>query len=222
MITSLNNKGYTILKTKENEEIINKIKSELLITPKVYNNSFSSVKEYPIYLESTNKIYVPKCYGIEKFGFPLTDNLNNGVDCPNLNFNGKLRDIQQAPIDAYIDNVINKKKLGGIISVPCGFGKTIMAIYVACYFKKKTLFISHKDFLNEQFINSIKLFVPNARIGKIKQSKVEVENKDIVIATLQSLALRDYDSKIFSEFGLVIIDECHHIASEVFSRALEK
>ena len=55
--------------------------------------------------------------------------LSYGLDCPLLDFKGKLRDIQQAPIDAFIDNVITKKKLGGIISVPCGFGKTIMAIY---------------------------------------------------------------------------------------------
>jgi superfamily II DNA or RNA helicase len=222
LITSLTNRGYAIHKTEDNKETINKIKTELLISPKSFNNSFAVIKEYPIYLESDMKLYVPKCYGIEKFGFPSKDNLSLGLDCPNLVFNGKLRDIQQAPIDAYIDSVINKKKLGGIISVPCGFGKTIMAIYVACYFKKKTLFISHKDFLNEQFINSIKLFVPNARIGKIKQSKVDVEDKDIVIATLQSLALRDYDNKIFNEFGLVIIDECHHIASEVFSKAFRK
>jgi superfamily II DNA or RNA helicase len=222
LTTSLNNRGYAITKTDKNEEIINKIKKELLISPKTFGNSFSVVKEYPIYLESDTKLYVPKCYGIEKFGFPSDDKLSYGLDCPLLDFKGKLRDIQQAPIDAFIDNVITKKKLGGIISVPCGFGKTIMAIYVACYFKKKTLFISHKDFLNEQFINSIKLFVPNARIGKIKQSKIDVQNKDIVIATLQSLAIRDYDSKILEDFGLVIIDECHHIASEVFSRAFRK
>ena len=223
-MTSLSNRGYGIKKTKDNEELINKIKKELLISPKCFSNSFASNgnKEYPIYLESDNKLYIPKCYGIEKYGFPLDDNLSTGVDCPLLNFNGKLRDIQQEPINAFIDNVNNKKKLGGIISVPCGFGKTIMAIYVACYFKKKTLFISHKDFLNEQFINSIKQFVPDARIGKIKQKIVDVENKDIVIATLQSLAMKEYDNKIFNDFGLVIIDECHHIASEVFSRAFRK
>ena len=221
-MTSLNNRGYGIRKTEENKTLIEKIKKELLISPKNYSSSFSTTKEYPIYLESDNKIYIPKCYGIENYGFPDDDKLGYGIDCPNLSFNGKLRDIQQAPVDAFIDNVINKKKLGGIISVPCGFGKTIMAIYIACYFKKKTLFISHKDFLNEQFINSIKDFVPNARIGKIKQSKVDIIDKDIVIATLQSLALRDYDTSIFNEFGLVIIDECHHIASEVFSRAFRK
>ncbi len=223
IITCLNNKGYGIKKTENNQELIKKIKQELLVSPKVYSNAaFSIEKEYPIYLENDNKIYVPKCYGIEKFGYPLEDKLSCGIDCPLLEFNGKLREIQQEPINAFIENVNKKRKLGGIISVPCGFGKTIMAIYVACYFKKKTLFISHKDFLNEQFINSIKLFVPNARIGKIKQSKIDIENKDIVIATLQSLAIRDYDSKIFNDFGLVIIDECHHIASEVFSRAFRK
>jgi len=223
IITSLNNKGYGIKKTENNQELIKKIKQELLVSPKVFSNAaFSVEKEYPIYLENDNKLYVPKCYGIEKFGFPLDDKLSFGVDCPLLEFNGKLREVQQEPINAFIENVNKKKKLGGIISVPCGFGKTIMAIYVACYFKKKTLFISHKDFLNEQFINSIKMFVPEARIGKIKQNKVDVENKDIVIATLQSLAIRDYDPSIFNDFGLVIIDECHHIASEVFSRAFRK
>ena len=222
MTTSLTNRGYGIKKTNENKELIEKIKSDLLVSPKISNSFNSNSKEYPIYLESDNKIYVPKCYGIEKFGFPINDNLNPGLDCPSLKFDGKLRDIQQEPVNAFIENVINKKKLGGIISVPCGFGKTIMAIYIACYFKKKTLFISHKDFLNEQFINSVNIFVPNAKIGKIKQKIIDVDNKDIVIATLQSLAMKEYDDKIFNDFGLVIIDECHHIASEVFSRAFRK
>ena len=39
---------------------------------------------------------------------------------------------------------------------------------------------------------------------------------------LQSLSMKDYDRKIFSSFGFTIIDECHHIAAEVFSKALFK
>jgi len=221
--TYLSNRGYAVLKTEKNKKLINEIKKELTVSPKVIpNGSFGVVKEYPVYLESDNKIYLPKCYGLSKFGIPLNDNLSDGLDCPNLIFNGTIRDIQKIPIENFIKSASDKEKLGGIISVPCGFGKTIMAIYIACHFKKKTLFISHKDFLNEQFITSVKDFVPNARIGKIKQSKIDVKDKDIVIATLQSLAIRDYDSSIFKEFGLVIVDECHHIASEVFSRAFRK
>ena len=224
METYLSNRGYAVNKNESTKAIIKEVIKDLTVSPMIapctsYN---TVVKAYPIYLESDNKIYLPKSYGLHKFGIPTHDNLHSGIDCPNLVFNGTLRDIQKIPIDNFIKSAKDPKQLGGIISVPCGFGKTIMAIYIACYFKKKTLFISHKDFLNEQFITSIKDFVPNAKIGKIKQSKVDIENKDIVIATLQSLALRDYDSSVFKDFGLVIIDECHHIASEVFSRAFRK
>ena len=223
MSTSLSNRGYGILKTDKNKNLIEELKVTLTVSPKKIPNAFGNEeKEYPLYLESDDKLYIPKCYGLSKFGIPKIDKLSNGIDCPNLIFNGELRDSQKIPIEEFIKAATNKEKLGGIINVPCGFGKTIMAIYVACYFKKKTLFISHKDFLNEQFINSIKEFVPNAQIGKIKQKIIDVENKDIVIATLQSLALKEYNSNIFKDFGLVIIDECHHIASEVFSRAFRK
>jgi len=223
METFISSRGYSILKNDNNKKIIKEIKKELTVSP-IFNpnSSFSNNKEYPIYLESDNKLYMPKCYGLNKFGIPNNNNISDGLDCPNLIFNGTIRDIQKKPIENFIEAAKNPAKLGGIISVPCGFGKTIMSIYISCYFKKKTLFISHKDFLNEQFINSIKDFVPNARIGKIKQNKIDIENKDIVIATLQSLAIRDYNSDIFKDFGLVIIDECHHIASEVFSRAFRK
>ena len=224
METYLSQRGYGILKTDKNEKEIKKIIKELSVSPAVLQSSpfMNTNKEYPIYMESDNKIYIPKCYGLTKYGIPKYDNLSSGLDCPNLIFNGCLRDNQKKPIEDFIKAATNPLKLGGIISVPCGFGKTIMAIYVMCYFKKKTLFISHKDFLNEQFITSIKDFIPNIRIGKIKQKTVDVENKDVVIATLQSLAIKEYDPKIFRDFGLVIIDECHHIASEVFSRAFRK
>ena len=32
--------------------------------------------------------------------------------------------------------------------------------------------------------------------------------------------MKDYPRKLFQQFGLTIIDECHHIGAEVFSRAL--
>ena len=224
MNTYLSQRGYAILKNDSNKDIITNLKKDLNVSPIIMSpiNSKDGNKEYPLYLESDNKIYLPKCYGLEKFGKPIHDNLPSGLDCPNLIFKGSLRDIQKIPIENFIQSAENPEKLGGIISVPCGFGKTIMAIYVACYFKKKTLFISHKDFLNEQFISSVKEFVPSCKIGKIKQNKIDVEGKDIVIATLQSLAIRDYEQYLFKDFGLVIVDECHHIASEVFSRAFRK
>ena len=84
---------------------------------------------------------------------------------------------------------------------------------------KHSIFVSHKDFLNQQFIETVKIFAPDAKIGIIKQSKVDVEGKDFIIASLQSLAMREYDSSIFDDIGFVIIDEVHHTGAQVFCKA---
>ena len=66
------------------------------------------------------------------------------------------------------------------------------------------------------------MFSPDSTIGIIKQNKIDIENKDFVVGSLQSIAMRDYDPSIFKDFGLVIIDEVHHCSAEVFSNALIK
>ena len=211
--------GYGILK-KNNDIIINDLINELTVSPKNFNLPSKPIK-FSIYTENDKRIYIPRYYALQKFGLPTINKLSKGIDCPNLIFNGELREQQIEPVNNFIKAAENPLKMGGIISVPCGFGKTIMAVYISCYFKKKTMFVSHKDFLNQQFLDSVKQFVPNARIGKIKQSKIDVVDKDIVIASLQSLAMREYDIDIFKDFGLVIIDEVHHTGAEVFSKAFQ-
>lgn len=222
--TILSINGYGIIK-KNNFELINNIKKELTMIPTnnfMNNSSNNNITSFPIYYETENILYIPRYYGLQKYGLPLKNTLNNGLICDNLVFNGILREQQLKPIDNFIKIASDPKKMGGIISVPCGFGKTIMSVYLTCHFKKKTMFVSHKDFLNQQFLDTIKTFVPNARIGKIKQSKVDVIDKDIIIASLQSLAMRDYDDDIFKDIGFVIIDEVHHLGAEVFSKAFKK
>jgi superfamily II DNA or RNA helicase len=39
---------------------------------------------------------------------------------------------------------------------------------------------------------------------------------------VQSIAMKDYDSTIFKQFGFVVSDECHHLSAEVFSKVLPK
>jgi len=99
---------------------------------------------------------------------------------------------------------------------------TVIALNLASVFKKKTLIICHKEFLMNQWRERITQYLPEAQVGLIKQSKVQVDNKDIVIASLQSLAMRHYDESVFKPFGFVVLDECHHCGAEVFSRALAR
>ena len=166
MDTILSIYGYGIVK-ENNENVINELKDELTVSPNLNFNLASEPKKFCIYTENSKRLYIPRYYALQKFGVPTKNNLSTGIDCPNLVFNGKLRDQQIEPVNNFIKAANDPLKKGGILSVPCGFGKTIMSVYIACHFKKKTMFVSHKDFLNQQFIESIKQFVPNAKIGKI-------------------------------------------------------
>ena len=80
----------------------------------------------------------------------------------------------------------------------------------------------HKGFLLNQWEERIQQFLPGARVGKIQGQILDLDDKDIVIGMLQSLSQKDYPADLFQCFGLCIVDECHHISSEVFSRSLQK
>jgi superfamily II DNA or RNA helicase len=96
---------------------------------------------------------------------------------------------------------------------------TILSLYIASYFKVKTLVIVHKTFLLEQWRERAREFT-NAKVGIIQRDNIDIENKSIVIGMLQSIAKDKYDPVIFKDFGLVIFDEAHHAPSRYFSRAL--
>ena len=99
---------------------------------------------------------------------------------------------------------------------------TVLSLKLISEIKKKTIIIVHKEFLGNQWVERIAEFLPTARVGRIQGGVVDIENKDIVIGMLQSLSMKEYDASIFDSFGLTIIDEVHHISSEVFSRVLFK
>jgi superfamily II DNA or RNA helicase len=99
---------------------------------------------------------------------------------------------------------------------------TICAINLICRLARKALIVVHKEFLLTQWKERIAEFAPDASIGIIKGKILTIEHKDIVIASLQSLAMKDYDDSVFSSFGTIVIDECHHTGAQVFSQALRK
>ena len=221
-MTSLSRQGYSIKKEYYGDKDLNIVKKEL--TVEVQNHMFDHIepKKYSLYRENKTKLYLPKYYGLQRFGIPERNVIGQGETRHNMNFVGSLRDYQVEQVDAFLNACDDPTKMGGIVSIGCGGGKTVIAINIACRLKLKTLFISHKDFLNVQFAERVKMFSPASSIGIIKQNKIDIENKDFVVGSLQSIAMRDYDPDIFKDFGLVIIDEVHHCSAEVFSNALIK
>jgi Type III restriction enzyme, res subunit len=99
---------------------------------------------------------------------------------------------------------------------------TTMALYILSKLQKKGLVVCHKDFLINQWRERIAQFLPNANVGLIKAKVIDVHDKDIVLASLQSLSMKEYGPGVLDQYGFVAIDEVHHTSAEVFSRALPK
>jgi superfamily II DNA or RNA helicase len=215
--TYLGPKGYSIKKehiTIQEQELIRK---ELTVKAFVPKSSISQPTPFPIYRESPNKLYVPRFYGMDTYGEPDANKMSDGDDI-DIHFEGELRDFQKPIVKKYIKSA--KTKGAGLLEIHCGAGKTVMALKIISELKKKTIVIVHKEFLLQQWTERINQFLPTAKVGRIQGEVIDIEGKDIVIGMLQSLSMKKYPTSLFQYFGLTIIDECHHIAAEVFSNAL--
>ena len=160
---------------------------------------------------------------------PKKSDISCGEDIE-VNFTKSLREYQTNIVDIYM-NYVNQplynnndsyNAYGGILEVPCGRGKTVMALKIISLIQKKTLIIVHKEFLMNQWIERIEEFIPDASVGKIQGPVFDVENKDIVIGMLQTLYDKEFPSGSFDCFGMTIVDEVHRIGSEQFSKTLFK
>ena len=125
----LGKKGYTIPKNileKEDQEFIRK---DLFVKPEVNGINYGAVTEdsyFPVFRENENKIYLPRFYGIERYGEPIKNEIQNG-DNISVNFDKPLRDYQEDIINVYINNVKSQSINGGggILDVYTGSGKCL-------------------------------------------------------------------------------------------------
>jgi superfamily II DNA or RNA helicase len=219
--TYLGQKGYTILKSELPISLQVQLKENLMVKPYVPGSPIQVQKTFPVYRESDNKIYIPRYFGEELFGKVKTSKISEGENIQ-LTFLGTLRDYQVPIVETYLNHVNKNNGGSGLLELYCGAGKTDLTIHIISRLNKKTLIIVHKEFLMNQWIERINKYYPNARIGKIQGQVIDIDNKDIVLCMLQSLSMKDYPSSLFDSFGFTIIDEVHHISSEVFSCALFK
>lgn len=228
IVTYVGPKGYTILTNSISKEQITKLKKALTVTPKNPSSPIPSYIHYPLYRESTDKskLFIPFFYA-KQMGFPINKETCTSYLSPGENiqvtFKGELRDYQKPVIDAFMEQLYANREepiTGGLLELPCGWGKTAGTMMPISLIGKKTAVIVHKEFLADQWVERIQLFLPDARVGRIQGDCFDIENKDIVIIMLQTLCSRQFPINSFSSFGLLIVDEVHHIASEHFSKAL--
>lgn len=115
----------------------------------------------------------------------------------------KLRPYQKA---AYLAWRLNNYR--GIISLPTGSGKTMVAIYALSQLKKSAFCIVPTKALMEQWHRSIKRFY-RGKVGILGDGKRDIQ--PITISTFES-AYR-HASWLGNQFEILIIDEAHHFGS---------
>ncbi len=217
----LTHRGYGVPKADLTPEELRRLRDELTVVP---STGLPGARPPPVlaYRESEKKIYLPKAYGLARFGQPAEDRTRDGVLPIAVEFVGELREQQLAAIDAYLAAAQDPLRRGGILSLPCGAGKTVIALGIIARLGVKTMIVAHKDFLLAQWRERLAQFVPAARVGLVKGAACDVADRDVVLASLQSLSMKDYPAATFRGFGLVVFDEVHRAATEVFSGALSR
>lgn len=218
MDTVLSNRGYGVELNSLSEEELDSLKNELTVKPSIMEDYSDSVEPFPVYKISKKRIYIPKFYGIERYGKPSKIKEDEGKDIC-VKFNGSLKEHQIDFCNRMLTSIVDNGSC--IASMSTGSGKTICALWSVSQIKKRTMVVVHKNFLLEQWIERIKEFIPDASIGIIRQKEFDIE-KDIVIAMIQTLISRDFEYGVFKDIQYVIYDEVHHIGARSFSQVLYK
>ena len=139
-----------------------------------------------------------------------------------LKFEGNLLPRQKEVKDECIE-ILNRTG-SVVLSLHTGFGKTVMAIYLASKIKLQTVIICHRKIIMDQWTQSINKYIPTATVRvlgeKMKRGYRGPEEQDVDFLICNVINIPKKDRNYFKNFGLVVIDEIHTICTESFSRGL--
>ena len=159
---------------------------------------------------------IPYSYYYHNLSFIQPFNLKKDINTSiSANFEGDLlkrqKDVREETFE-----VINRTNTV-VLSLHTGFGKTIFALYILSKIKLRTIVLCHRKIIMEQWIESIKKYLPNTTVS-ILGIKKENPNADIMIANVINIPKKSRE--YFFKYDCVIIDEIHTVCTESFSKSL--
>jgi superfamily II DNA or RNA helicase len=179
---------------------------------------YGSATRVVAFEEKGEMLALPKFFGRRRFGTATVDEQTSGAPHA-CEFQGTLKEVQTDALAAIKTSFSKYDDGGGALCVlPCGFGKTILALAAIAEMRVATLVLVTKGFLADQWEGEARRFLPSASIGRLQRNVAE--KADVCIGMVQSLMSREYSYDVLSHYGMVIVDECHHIAAQAFMRAL--
>jgi superfamily II DNA or RNA helicase len=132
-------------------------------------------------------------------------------------FHGELRHEQEAAVQELA------KHDYGVLCAPPGAGKTVMGCALIARHRTSTLVLVHRTLLLDQWRKEAARFLGIAKrkeIGVWRGATRRLTRK-LDIAMLPSIARIEDHEAFFQGYGLVIVDECHHVPAATFEALLK-
>jgi len=126
----------------------------------------------------------------------------------------KLRDYQQTAVDNTI-NYFKKKRDPAVIVLPTGAGKSLVIAELAKIAKGRVLVLAHVKELVEQNHSKYESYDLVAGVYSAGLNKKDSTQK-VIFGSIQSVA--NAQDSFFTDFNLLIIDECHRVSLEADSQ----
>ena len=203
---------------------LNFLNSEYLLKKKLGKSVYQTEKYYKLIEEDTDLIMLPRGFlgdlimfcGKQKIRYEVQDERQLFPETV-FHSNIELRSYQESALGALED------KDFGVLVAPPGSGKTVMGLQIVAERKQPTLIIVHRKQLLDQWMDRIQSFlkIPKKEIGQIASSKKKV-GKKITVAMIQSLGRMEDFSELSNRFGMILIDECHHVPAKTFRQIIKE
>ena len=148
----------------------------------------------------------------QKVELNVIDKRNNGKKI-DFKFNGYLYDEQVTALKKMLEYDT------GILHAPTGFGKTVICCKMIAERKVNTLIITHTLQLLKQWQKRITEFLNIAEVGQIGGGKNKITG-NIDVASIKSIWNNGKFNDIVKNYGMIIIDECHHLAAFTYESAI--